>query len=199
MTTLLLVRHGQTATAGKRLTGRTAGVHLTPAGREQADGLVGRLDGTRIDAIVSSPLERCRETAAPLARARGLRVEVDRDLAELDVGAWVGRTLTSLSRTKLWPRVQFAPSLVRFPDGESFAEAQHRTVRALTRIADERPRATVAVFSHADIIKLALAYFAGAPLDVFQRFSVDTASVSTVRIAGGLPMITGTNVSGSVR
>lgn len=197
MTRLLLVRHGMTATAGKRLTGRRRGVHLTPDGRTQAEGLVERLREVRIDAIASSPLERCRETAAPLARDRGLRVASDPDLVEVDFGGWVGRSLPSLYRTKAWQRVRHTPSLFRFPDGESFAEAQQRVVRGLVDLAEANPKATVAAFSHADTIKLALAYFAGAPLDAFQRFVIEPASISIVQIgASGAPAVLRVNDTG---
>ena len=124
MTTLLLVRHGHTDAAGKRLTGRAPGVHLNELGRRQAERLVERLDGVRIDAIVSSPLERCRETAAPLAKARGRAVDVGRAWIEVGYGEWTGRSISQLRRTKLWRRVMFAPSNVRFPGGESLLEVQ---------------------------------------------------------------------------
>lgn len=197
MSRLLLVRHGMTATAGKRLTGRRAGVHLIPDGVRQAEDLVERLRGTRIDAIASSPLERCRETAAPLARDRGIRVEAVRDLVEIDFGGWVGRSLPSLYRTKAWQRVRLTPSLFRFPDGESFAEAQQRVIGGLMDLAAAHPKGTVAVFSHADTIKLALAYFAGAPLDAFQRFIIEPASISIVQIgASGAPGVLRVNDTG---
>src|SRR4029077_21057833 len=102
MTTVLLVRHGHTDAAGKRLTGWSPGVHLNETGREQAERLVERLDGIRVDAIYSSPLERCRETAAPLARPRRLRVNVRRRLIETGYGEWTGRSIAQLRKTKLW-------------------------------------------------------------------------------------------------
>lgn len=199
MTTLLLIRHAMTASAGKRLTGRTRGVHLTAEGREQADALVDRLRGTRIHAIASSPMERCRETAAPLARARGLRVESLPGLTEVDFGAWVGRSLAALRTTKAWQGVRLSPSQFRFPDGESFTEAQARVVGALADLVARHPKRTVAAFSHADTIKLALAFFAGSPLDAFQRFVIDPASVSVVVLGGSAPALLRVNDTGGSR
>ena len=198
MTTLLLIRHGRTATAGRRLTGWTPGVHLTAEGRRQAEGLVERLRGVRIDAIASSPLERCRETAAPLERDRGLRASVRKDLGELHLGDWTGRSIASLARSKAWSRVQFLPSRMRFPGGESFAEAQARAMGALEEIAADHPRGRVAVVSHADLIRLVLAQLLGVHLDLFQRIVVDTASVSVVTLGEGMPMIAKVNDTGDL-
>jgi probable phosphoglycerate mutase len=182
MTTLLLIRHGLTETAGKVLTGWARGVHLNPTGRRQADGLVGRLDGVPVDAIYTSPLERCRETAAPLARARGLQVRVRRELIETSYGEWTGRSIARLRRSKDWRIVMLAPSAVRFPGGESLREVQGRTLDAIEAIAAEHPDGTVAVVSHADPIRMLLLHAGGAHLDALHRWHVDPASVSVVRV-----------------
>lgn len=189
MTTLLLVRHGHTDAAGKRLTGRAPGVHLNELGRRQAERLVERLDGVRIDAIVSSPLERCRETAAPLAKARGRAVDVGRAWIEVGYGEWTGRSISQLRRTKLWRRVMFAPSNVRFPGGESLLEVQGRAVDATLDIADRHARGTVLVVSHADVIRLLVAHVAGMHADHLQRLSIDTASITAVSISDGFPRL----------
>jgi probable phosphoglycerate mutase len=189
MTTLLLVRHGHTDAAGKRLTGRAPGVHLNELGRRQAERLVERLDGVRIDAIVSSPLERCRETAAPLAKARGRAVDVRRAWIEVGYGEWTGRSISQLRRTKLWRRVMFAPSNVRFPGGESLLEVQGRAVDATLDIADRHARGTVLVVSHADVIRLLVAHLAGMHPDHLQRLSIDTASITAVSISDGFPRL----------
>jgi probable phosphoglycerate mutase len=189
MTTLLLVRHGHTDAAGKRLTGRAPGVHLNELGRRQAERLVERLDGVRIDAIVSSPLERCRETAAPLAKARGRAVEVGRAWIEVGYGEWTGRSISQLRRTKLWRRVMFAPSNVRFPGGESLLEVQGRAVDATLDIAARHARGTVVVVSHADVIRLLVAHVAGMHADHLQRLSIDTASITAVSISDGFPRL----------
>jgi len=189
MTTLLLVRHGHTDAAGKRLTGRAPGVHLNELGRRQAERLVERLDGVRIDTIVSSPLERCRETAAPLAKARGRAVDVGRAWIEVGYGEWTGRSISQLRRTKLWRRVMFAPSNVRFPGGESLLEVQGRAVDATLDIAARHARGTVLVVSHADVIRLLVAHLAGMHADHLQRLSIDTASITAVSISDGFPRL----------
>jgi len=189
MTTLLLVRHGHTDAAGKRLTGRAPGVHLNELGRRQAERLVERLGGVRIDTIVSSPLERCRETAAPLAKARGRAVDVGRAWIEVGYGEWTGRSISQLRRTKLWRRVMFAPSNVRFPGGESLLEVQGRAVDATLDIAARHARGTVVVVSHADVIRLLVAHLAGMHVDHLQRLSIDTASITAVSISDGFPRL----------
>jgi probable phosphoglycerate mutase len=189
MTTVFLIRHGLTEHTGTRLYGRTPGVHLSDRGREQAERLAERFAGVRLAAIYSSPLERCRETAAPLAAASGLRVALRDDLLEMDTGSWTNRTLTAVSRTKLWQRIQQTPSHAAFPDGESFASANARMVRALVEIAERHPRGRVAVVTHSDTIRMLLAHVAGAHLDLFQRMIADTASVSVVGVGAGAPRL----------
>jgi probable phosphomutase (TIGR03848 family) len=198
MTTLLLVRHGHTDAAGKRLTGRAPGVHLNELGRRQAERLVERLDGVRIDTIVSSPLERCRETAAPLAKARRHAVDVGRAWTEVGYGDWTGRSISQLRRTKLWRLVMFAPSNVRFPGGESLLEVQGRAVAATLDLAARQARGTVVVVSHADVIKLLVAYLAGMHVDHLQRLSIDTASITAVSISDGFPRLLTVNDTGDL-
>jgi probable phosphomutase (TIGR03848 family) len=195
----LLIRHALTESTGKRLTGWTPGVHLSARGREQAEELRRRLSGFPLQAIYSSPLERCRETARPVSRAAGLDVVVRPDLGEVRFGAWTGRSLSQLRRTKLWSVVQSTPSRARFPEGESVPEVQHRAVAAVERIAAEHPRSAVAVFSHADVIKLVLATFSGTHMDLFQRLSVSPASVSAVMLGDGVPRILRVNDTGDLR
>lgn len=198
MATLLLVRHGHTDAAGKRLTGRAAGVHLTEGGQRQAEGLVARLDGIRVDAIVSSPLERCRETAAPLAKARGRRVIVRRGWIEVGYGEWTGRSISQLRRTALWRRVMSTPSNVRFPGGESLLEVQARAVDAASELAAEHPRGTVVVVSHADVIRLLVAQLAGMHADHLQRLSIDPGSITAVSLASGVPRLLTVNDTGDL-
>ena len=198
MTMLLLVRHGHTDAAGKRLTGRAPGVHLNELGRRQAERLVERLDGVRIDTIVSSPLERCRETAAPLAKARRRAVDVGRAWTEVDYGEWTGRSISQLRRTKLWRLVMFAPSNVRFPGGESLLEVQGRAVAATLDIVARQARGTVVVVTHADVIKLLVAHLAGMHVDHVQRLSIDTASITAVSISDGFPRLLTVNDTGDL-
>ena len=198
MATLLLVRHGHTDAAGKRLTGWAPGIHLTEEGRRQAERLVTRLHGIRVDAIVSSPLERCRETAAPLARARGRRVDVRRAWIEVGYGDWTGRSISQLRRTKLWRRVMTTPSNVRFPGGERLLEVQARAVDAAFDLATEHARGTVVVVSHADVIRLLVAHLAGMHADHLQRLSVDTASITAVSLSDGVPRLLTVNDTGDL-
>lgn len=198
MATLVLVRHGHTDTAGRRLSGWTPGVHLNARGREQAERLVQRLDGVRIDSIVSSPLERCRETAAPLAKARRLSVRIRRAWIEVGYGDWTGRSISQLRRTKLWRTVTYAPSNVRFPGGESLLEVQARAVEAALDLAREHPRGTVLVVSHADVIRLLLAHVGGTHPDHLQRWSVDAGSISAVSLSDGAPRLLAVNDTGDL-
>jgi probable phosphomutase (TIGR03848 family) len=198
MATLLLVRHGHTDAAGKRLTGWAPGVHLDETGRRQAEHLVARLEGIRIDHIVSSPLERCRETAAPLAKARGHRVDVRRTWIEVGYGDWSGRSISQLRRTKLWRRVMSTPSNVRFPRGESLLEVQTRAAEAALELATEHPRGTVVVVSHADVIRLLVAHMAGMHADHLQRLSIDTASITAVSLNDGFPRLITVNDTGEL-
>jgi probable phosphoglycerate mutase len=198
MTVLLLIRHAQTDTAGKRLTGWQRGVHLNDLGREQATELAARLDGVPIRAIYSSPLERCRETAAPLARARRLSVSVRRGLLEVDYGDWTGRNLAALRRLKAWRVVLSAPSRIRFPGGESMLGVQERVVAELERIVERHPRDVVAVVSHADVVRLAILHYAGMHLDGLQRLVVEPASVSVVALGDGPARIVKVNDTGGL-
>jgi probable phosphoglycerate mutase len=184
MTTFLLIRHGENDWVGRRLPGWTPGLHLNRNGRAQAEALAAVLKPVRLAAVCSSPLERALETARPLARAKGLPVQRVRGLAEMQVGDWQGQPLGRLRRTKLWPIIQHTPSLARFPGGESFPEAQARIVAALEGLRQRygSPRAVVACFSHADMIKLAIAHYLGLPLDLFQRLAVEPASITALHV-----------------
>jgi probable phosphomutase (TIGR03848 family) len=198
VTTVLLIRHGHTDTAGKRLTGWERGIHLNEHGHRQAEGLVARLEGVPIAAIYSSPLERCRETAAPLSAARRLPVTVRRPLLEVDYGGWTGRTIASLRRTKLWRVVQQTPSAVTFPDGESLLGVQARAVAEIDALAAAHGTETIAVVTHADVVRLALANYAGMHLDAFQRLVVEPASVSVVVVGSGSPRLVKVNDTGDL-
>jgi probable phosphomutase (TIGR03848 family) len=198
MTVLLLIRHAHTDAAGKRLTGWSRGVHLNARGREEAEALAERLEGIPVDAIYSSPLERCRETIAPLARRRRLPVAARRGLLEVDYGDWTGRTISQLRRTKLWRSVQHVPSMVRFPNGESFLEVQSRAVAELGRIAAEHPRGTVAVVTHADVLRLLIAHHAGMHTDHLQRLVVDPASITVVAVSEGTTRLLKVNDTGGL-
>ncbi len=183
LTFVLLIRHGENEwVAQKKLAGRTPGVHLNARGRQQAQGLVARLRHVRLDAVYSSPLERCMETARPVADAHNLPVTPCTGLLEVDYGAWQGGSLPELSATPEWQRVQYHPSRFRFPAGESLRLTQNRLVDAIETIRERHPCQVVAVFGHSDPIKSVLAYYLGTPLDLFQRIMIDTASISVLAL-----------------
>ena len=184
MTVVFLIRHGENDWLGRRLPGRTPGIHLNDRGREQAEALARLLRPAHLEAVYSSPLERTLETAAPIARAFGLRPRPREGLAEMRPGDWQGQSLQVLKRRKLWPVIQHTPSLARFPGGESFPEAQARIVAEIDglRASHPGPRSAIACVTHADVIKLAIAHYLGLPIDLFQRLVVDPASISVLWI-----------------
>jgi len=184
MPTILFIRHGENDYVKKgRLAGRQPGVHLNEKGRAQAEALAKTLAKAPIKAVYSSPLERTLETAEPIARALGLEVVRRPGLIEVDFGNWQNRTLKQLRQRKLWRTVQAAPSLARFPGGETFAEAQGRIVREVERLCSQhKPKDLIACVSHSDAIKLAVAHYLGLPLDLFQRLTIFPASITTLRI-----------------
>ncbi len=193
-TYVLLIRHGENEyVSTHRLAGRTPAVHLNEKGRLQANGLVILLDGQRIDAIYSSPLERCRETAEPLVAARALPLQQTPGVLEVDYGKWQGQDLRELGKLPEWQQVQHYPSSFRFPEGETLREVQARSVSTIERICADHPDQVVAVFSHGDVIRTTLAHFLGVPLDLFQRIAISTASVSVIAFQDGRPMILGMN------
>ena len=180
-TLLLLVRHGQTATTGLVLPGRTAGLHLSDDGRRQADAVAARLLALKhIAAIYASPLERARETAAPIARALHLALRIERGLLECDFGEWTGGKLAQLGKKPEWQVIQRYPSGFRFPGGESFTEMQTRMTSTLARLVERHRGKTVVVVSHADPIKAAVAHALGIHLDLFQRIVIATASITAI-------------------
>jgi len=185
MTTLYLIRHGENDFMRQRkLAGWLPGVHLNDRGHAQAEALVPLFQGVHLDALYSSPLERTMESAAPLARVHHMAVQRRAGLGETRFGRWEGQSISRLRRLKLWSQMQATPSLVTFPDGESPRETQARVIGELEQILS-RHSGAVACFSHADPIRLALAYFLGLPLDLFQRVSIEPASISTLLIQDG--------------
>jgi probable phosphoglycerate mutase len=194
---VLLVRHGQTPTTGANLPGRAKGLHLSDRGTEQAEAVADRI--SRLDhvaAVYSSPLERTRETAAPIARAVGVRPRVDRGLLECDFGDWTGRALKDLRKLPEWRTVQRYPSGFRFPDGESFVEMQTRMTATLQRLVARHRGQTVVAVSHADPIKAAVADALGTHLDLFQRIVIGPCSVTAIWYTNDGPAVLATNSTG---
>jgi probable phosphoglycerate mutase len=196
-TTVLLVRHGQTATTGHVLPGRAPGLHLSEDGRRQAHAAARRIAALeRVAAVYASPLERARETAAPIARARGLALRIERGLLELDVGSWTGARLERLSKRPEWATVQRYPSGFRFPDGESFVEMQARVTATLAELVSRHRGGVVVAVFHADPIKAALAQALGMHLDLFQRLAVAPGSITTIAYGALGPTVLGMNSLG---
>ena len=196
-TLILMVRHGQTPTTGKVLPGRAAGLHLAEAGVQQAHAVAERIaELPRVDAIYASPLERARETAAPIGKALQQRVKINKGLLECDFGDWTGEQLSTLMKKPEWSTVQRAPSSFRFPNGESFTEMQTRMVTTLDNIRQEHPGGVVVCVSHADPIKAAVAHAMGTHLDLFQRVVIGTCSVSAVAYSGHGPIVLTVNSTG---
>jgi probable phosphomutase (TIGR03848 family) len=193
VTTLVLVRHGLTHMTGPVLAGWTPGLHLDDRGRAQADRLAERLAGIPFEAVVSSPLERCLDTVAPL----GATPQVDERLGECRYGDWTGRPLKELAKEPLWKVVQQHPSAAVFPGGEALRDTQQRAVSAVrewnTKVGDA---GTWLACSHGDVIKAVVADALGLHLDLFQRIVVDPCSVTVVRYTETRPFVVRLNDSG---
>jgi probable phosphomutase (TIGR03848 family) len=196
-TLILMVRHGQTPTTGTSLPGRAPGLHLAETGQQQAEAVAVRIaELDRVDAIYASPLERARETAAPIGKARGLKVVIDKGLLECDFGDWTGSLLKDLMKLPEWQTVQKFPSGFRFPNGESFTDMQSRMVNTLDRLRAVHPGGVVVVVSHADPIKAAVAQAMGTHLDLFQRIVISTCSISAVAYGTTGPVVLTVNSTG---
>jgi probable phosphomutase (TIGR03848 family) len=204
MAIVILVRHGRTtANAAGILAGRSDGVELDEVGRAQAATTADRLAAVPLVGVVSSPLIRCRQTAAAiLERQDGTpATPLEDGITECDYGDWQGRTLKELSKEPLWSVVQTQPSAAIFPGGESMAAMQARSVAAIRRLdagfaAEHGPNAVWVAVSHGDIIKSVLADALGTHLDLFQRIAVGPASVSIVRYGPHRPEVIATNTDG---
>ena len=199
MTTVVLVRHGVTDLTGPRLAGWLPGVSLNERGRDQAAQLAERLRPVPLVAVVSSPLERCVETATPVAAGRELDVVVEDRLGECRYGDWTGQELKRLAKDPLWRQVQVHPSAVTFPGGEALRDAQQRAVQAV-REWNQRvgPDATWLGCTHSDVIKAIVADALGVHLDLFQRIVVDPCSVTVVRYTELRPFVVRLNDVGSL-
>ena len=197
-TLILFVRHGATATTGRALPGRASGLHLSDAGRAQAESVAARIaamasgNGRQrrsVMAVYSSPLERTRETAAPIADATGCHVQVDDGLLELDIGDWTGLELKAARKRPEWAAIQRYPSGFTFPGGESFVDMQARIVACVERMRSAHAGETIVAVSHADPIRAAVAHAMGTHLDLFQRVVVSPCSLTAVAYGDGGPMV----------
>jgi len=201
MATVILVRHGRTtANASGTLAGRLAGVGLDETGKGQAERTGDRLAVVPLAALVTSPLERCRQTAKEILARQAVEPtrHTEKGITECDYGEWQGRPLKDLAKEPLWKVVQAQPSAAVFPGGESMQAMQARAVAAVRRHdalveAEHGPGAVWAAVSHGDVIKSVLADALGMHLDLFQRINVDPASVSIIRYTPSRPFVLATN------
>ncbi len=191
MTVIHLLRHGEHNVQGKICAGRMPGVLLSARGRAEAEAATRRLAGLDIAAIYASPLERTRETAEIVGRHLSLPVTILDDLAELDFGEWTGKTFDDVRKDPRWPAWASHRSLSCIPGGETMREVQRRVVEAIMEMREQHPDDAVVVVSHGDVIRAALVFALGMPLDFYGRIEVATASLSTLRIdANGVRVIT---------
>lgn len=198
-TTFLLIRHAAHLLGGGTIAGRSADVHLSPLGREQARAMAERVAKLPVRAIYCSPIDRARETAAPLAETLHLPVQISDALSELDFGDWTRKTLDELRPQPLWQQWNAFRSGTRMPGGESMLDVQSRIVGEVLRLREKHPDQCVALVSHGDVIKAAVAYWLGVPLDLFMRIEIGLASVSVVAIGDYGPWVLCVNNTGEIQ
>ena len=198
MTTLLLIRHAAHGLLGRTLAGRMPGVHLSEEGKAQAERLAERLSHLPIDAIYSSPLERARETAEPVARRLGLRVQVSEEINELDLGDCTGSDFDQVEGDQRWRYFNSYRSGTRIPGGETMLETQVRAVAKMERLRLAHPGGTVVVVTHGDVIRALMGYYMGSPLDLFLRFEISPASLSIVKLHEYGPQVMLMNYTGDL-
>jgi broad specificity phosphatase PhoE len=188
MTIFYLVRHASCDGLGEKLWGRTAGICLNERGKTEAwqaaerFSLAERLTGAKLDAIYSSPLERALETAEAIARVAKLEVRQSAALNEIDFGDWSGKSLKALADDERWQRFNRQRSVTKIPGGESFLDVQARIVAELELLSTEHADGRIAIVSHADVIKAAVGYATGTPIDLLQRIEISPCSVSIIAL-----------------
>lgn len=181
-TTFFLIRHAAHDLVGAALCGRMPGVTLGPRGREQSLRLAERFAGETIASVQSSPLERARETAEPIAARVGRDVQVNEAVTEIEFGAWSGRSFDDLDRDADWALWNAARGVSRPPGGETMLEAQCRIVGAMERLRNAYRDASVVLVSHSDVIKAALLYHLGLSVEAYARLDIEPASISTLAV-----------------
>ncbi|SMF41813.1 Broad specificity phosphatase PhoE [Xaviernesmea oryzae] len=181
--TFFLVRHAAHDNVGSFLAGRTGGISLGEAGRAQASSLARRMQREELDGIYTSPRERTRETAAAIASACGLEPpEIAAELDEVDFGAWSGKTFADLDADPSWRRWNTVRSLTRTPGGETMLDVQSRVMRLIEILTSGNSGRKLALVSHADVIKAAVSHVLGLPVDVWPRFEIAPASITTLAV-----------------
>lgn len=173
-------------------------MHLSEEGRRQAERLAERMAPLRLKAVYSSPLERCLETAEPVAARQRLQLDLVEELGEIHYGDWQGKPFNQLYRMKRWSELQARPADFRFPNGETIREAQNRAMRAIEGVFARHSRGAVLVVSHADMIRLIIAGYLGLSIDLYQRISVGLVSVSAIVLGDRVPRLLRMGDTGSL-
>jgi len=182
MTTFFLIRHAACRGLGQTLWGRTPGISLSETGKMQSQRLANRFRNVTLNAVYSSPLERALQTASVIAESMKLDVRKCVAADEIHFGEWTGKTFDELSSDERWRHFNARRSMTLVPGGESFLEVQNRIVKELEALARQHGKAHIAIVSHADVIRAALAYFAAIPIDLIERFEISPCSVSAVAL-----------------
>lgn len=185
---LYLIRHAVTPETGKRLSSADPTISLSVTGLEMAAEVGKRLSNVDFEAIYTSPVQRCRETAKAVATGRGLRLRTNDAFTEADFGSWLGRPLKQVYKLKAWQELMTSPSRFRFPEGETLQEVQRRSVAGVEALAAEHKKTSIVVSTHADVIRVLLTHYLGMPLDLVHRVDVWPASVSIVDLHPGGPI-----------
>jgi probable phosphoglycerate mutase len=182
-TTFFLVRHAAHDRVGTILCGRMPGVSLGPIGRSQAERLAARLANENVASVLTSPLDRARETAEPIAARFGRAPDICNGINEIDFGTWSGLSFDALAPDPGWVSWNNVRSISRPPGGETMLEAQARILGVIERARKAHPERAVVLVSHGDVIKAALLYHLGMPIDAYTRFEIDPASISTLLVS----------------
>jgi broad specificity phosphatase PhoE len=193
-TTFHLIRHASYDLLGHTLAGRSPGHQLNERGRAQAQALAEELAAYGLAAVVSSPLERTRETAEAIAKPHGLAVEIEPGLTEIDCGEWTGMSFEAMHGDPVWKEFNTFRSTLSPPGGETMLAAQWRAIKVVTRLRERWPGQELVVVTHGDVVKVVLAHFLGVPLELFQRIEILPASRSVVRLFATDVRVDGVNL-----
>jgi broad specificity phosphatase PhoE len=194
MTTFYLVRHGANDFLGHALAGRLPDIHLNDAGQREARRIAERLQAAPITHVISSPQERCRETAQALAAALDLEIEISAALNEVDFGEWQGATMSDLAGDERWSKWNSFRTGHVIPGGETMIAIQARMADEMIRLKNKFPGEHIALFSHGDPLRAVLCYWLGMPLDFIQRLEIAPGSISEVAVDADTAIVRRMNV-----
>jgi probable phosphomutase (TIGR03848 family) len=196
MNKLLLIRHALNDWIGKRVAGWTPGISLNEEGRKQAARLAEWLAPVPLEALYSSPLERAVETAQPIAESHDLEMQIRERLGETHYGELTGQMMEDIMKTDMWEKFRTYPSRTRFPGAETIHEVQVRVVAELEEILQIHPEGNIAVVTHADVVRVAVAHYIGLSLDLIGRIWVSPASLTILRFGEWGPRLTNLSHTG---